>query len=168
MELAVTRTEDGLYRLSAAGFAMRCAVGRSGLTSAKREGDGGTPIGRFPLREAFYRPDRIMRPSTRLSLTAIAPGDGWCDDPAAPEYNRPVQLPFAASHERMWRDDSLYDVVVPLGYNDDPPVAGLGSAIFLHVCRSDYEPTAGCVAVPLEELLKLLVLLGPGDMIAIG
>lgn len=91
-------------------------------------------------------------PETALKLTALAENDGWCDAPDDPNYNRPVKLPYAASQE-MWRDDGLYDVVVVIGYNDDPVVAGKGSAIFLHICRADYGPTAGCVAIPLAEML---------------
>jgi L,D-peptidoglycan transpeptidase YkuD (ErfK/YbiS/YcfS/YnhG family) len=167
MDIEVWPGADGTFRLAYAGFTMRCAIGRGGFKTGKQEGDGGTPVGRFPLREAFYRPDRLLRPATGLPMRALSPDDGWCDAPDAPEYNRLVTLPFGPSHETLWREDSLYDVVVVIGYNDAPPVAGRGSAIFLHVCRSDYAPTEGCVACPLEELLKLLALVQAGTGIAI-
>lgn len=134
----------------------RCALGRGGIVIDKREGDGGTPVGTFPLRRLLYRPDRVAAPTTRLPVRALTPADGWCDDSDDPAYNRPVTLPFAASHEKMWRDDNIYDVVVVLGHNDDPPVAGRGSAIFLHVARPDYRPTEGCVALALDDLLTVL------------
>jgi L,D-peptidoglycan transpeptidase YkuD (ErfK/YbiS/YcfS/YnhG family) len=134
----------------------RCALGAGGVAAAKREGDGATPAGVFPLRRVLYRADRLARPSTGLPLQTLDPGDGWCDDPGHPSYNRLVRLPFPASHERLWREDALYDVLVELGYNDDPVVPGRGSAIFLHVARPDFAPTRGCVALPLGDLLALL------------
>lgn len=155
------------FRLSAAGFAMRCAVGRSGFSAAKREGDGATPLGRFIFRPGYYRADRIPKPASRLALTPIAPDDLWCDAPEHAAYNRLVKAPFAASHEEMWRADGLYDIVVPLGYNDDPPVPFLGSAIFFHLSHRDYAPTAGCIAVPLEDMLKVLALASAASVMEI-
>jgi L,D-peptidoglycan transpeptidase YkuD (ErfK/YbiS/YcfS/YnhG family) len=139
------------------GRALRCAVGKGGFTTDKREGDGATPVGAWTMRRVLYRPDRLdAAPDTALETAAIAPGDGWCDDPGHPLYNRPVALPFEAGHEAMWRDDGLYDVVVVLGHNDDPPVPGMGSAIFLHCARPDFGPTLGCVAVARDDLLAVL------------
>ncbi len=129
-----------------------CAIGRTGQTTGKQEGDGATPVGKFPFRRLLYRPDRLTLPATRLSQTPIAPDDGWCDAPGDPNYNRQVSLPYPASSERLWRDDHLYDLIVILGHNDDPPVAGLGSAIFLHIASPGYGPTEGCVALSLEDL----------------
>ena len=143
-------------RLRFAGRAWRCALGRGGIRADKREGDGATPVGRFALRRLLYRADRLAAPPTALPVAPIGPHDGWCDDPAHPAYNRPVTLPFAASHERLWRDDAVYDVIVVLGHNDAPPAPGLGSAIFLHVARPDLAPTEGCVALALPDLLDLL------------
>jgi L,D-peptidoglycan transpeptidase YkuD (ErfK/YbiS/YcfS/YnhG family) len=145
----------------------RCALGRTGVTSHKREGDGGTPQGRFRLLAALYRPDRIARPKTHLPLTAIRPSSGWCDDPADRAYNQPVTLPFAAGHEELWRQDHLYDVVIVLDYNIKPAVPGAGSAIFLHLATPDFRPTAGCVAVSLETMRRLLPRLGPETVIDI-
>lgn len=149
------------------GGVMRCAVGRSGFSANKREGDGATPIGNFPMREVFYRADRLEKPETALPCTHLVETDGWCDDPTDPLYNRPVTLPFAASHETMIRADHLYDLVVVLGYNVDPVVAGGGSAIFLHVAAPDYAPTEGCVALALSDLRAVVSDLKPGDYISI-
>ena len=91
-----------------------------------------------------------------MPVEAIRPEDGWCDDPQHADYNRLVARPFAASHEAMWRDDNLYDLVVVVGHNDDPPAAGAGSAIFLHLARADWGPTAGCVAFTREDFLEIL------------
>ncbi len=138
------------------GVRLRCSLGKAGVTSDKREGDGATPAGRFALRALFYRPDKLACPDCLLSKTAIRPEDGWCDDPHHPDYNRLVRLPHPASCEALWRQDDCYDLVIPLGFNDDPPVPGLGSAIFLHVARPGYLPTEGCIALAREDLLSLL------------
>ncbi|MQX35343.1 L,D-transpeptidase family protein [Roseospira navarrensis] len=148
-----------------------CALGRAGVTADKREGDGATPLGAWPLRRVFYRPDRLPTPPdvgrSRLPVDPLTSGMGWCDDPTHADYNRLIALPHPAGHETLWRDDGLYDVIVVLGHNDDPPVPGQGSAIFLHCARPDpagphgFSPTAGCVALPRPDLLDLLAGLAP-------
>ncbi|MDA0675210.1 MAG: L,D-transpeptidase family protein [Proteobacteria bacterium] len=150
------------------GGSARCALGRAGVRAVKREGDGVTPAGAWPLRRVLYRADRMATPETRLAVQALTPADGWCDDPADPAYNKPVVMPFAAGHERLWRDDRLYDVIVVLGHNDEPPAAGEGSAIFMHVAREDFGPTEGCVALAIEDLLRLLVACAPGDVLRVA
>jgi L,D-peptidoglycan transpeptidase YkuD (ErfK/YbiS/YcfS/YnhG family) len=144
-----------------------CAVGRGAVGEKQGEGDGITPVGRWPMRRVLYRADRLGKVETALDCAAISPDDGWCDDPADPAYNRPVRLPYSASHEKMSRDDGLYDVVVVLGHNDDPVVPGAGSAIFLHVARSDYGPTEGCVALALPDLLAVLRGAEPGSAVVV-
>ncbi|MDD9875811.1 MAG: L,D-transpeptidase family protein [Magnetovibrio sp.] len=146
----------------------RCAIGRGGVIDNKREGDGGTPAGRYPLRRVFYRPDRVRGVETGLPVEAIGRDDGWCDDPARPEYNTRVQLPFPGGHETMWRDDHLYDIVVEVGYNDDPPVAGRGSAIFMHVARPDYAATEGCVALSPDDLVAVLATCTPATWLNVS
>lgn len=144
--------------LGATARGYKCAFGRGGMIAAelKREGDGASPIGKWPLRRVFYRADRIEKPITGVLTESICEDDGWCDDPAHKAYNQLVKLPFSASHEKMWRDDHVYDVVVELGHNDAPPVPGLGSAIFMHVAKPDYSPTQGCIALAVEDLLAVL------------
>lgn len=156
-------------RLRWPGGEARCALGRGGvlLPADKRESDGASPIGRWPMRRVLYRPDRLQRPVTGLSLTALTPQMGWCDDPMDVEYNRQVRLPFHARHEVLWRTDHVYDLIVELGFNDDPVIAGRGSAIFLHVARPDYSPTEGCVACALPDLLDLIGEAQPGDRLSI-
>jgi L,D-peptidoglycan transpeptidase YkuD (ErfK/YbiS/YcfS/YnhG family) len=156
--------------LKVAGQNFACALGKSGIVAAKREGDGGTPEGRFPLRELRYRADRIAAPLTGLLTYPLAVTDGWCDEPGDPAYNRLVKLPYPASHETLTRDDHLYDALVVIGYNDAPARTGLGSAIFLHVAKKAggaFEPTAGCVALPIDDLHKVLAVCGPGTEIDI-
>jgi L,D-peptidoglycan transpeptidase YkuD (ErfK/YbiS/YcfS/YnhG family) len=137
-----------------------CALGKGGMTRSKREGDGGTPKGTFLLRCLWYRTDKGLRPTSTLPTRAIRPRDGWCDAPGHRRYNKPVALPFAASHERMWREDALYDIVIEIGWNDRPAISGRGSAIFLHIAQPGYMPTEGCVAVAIHDMRKLLPRLG--------
>ena len=165
-------TADGRLR-AGDGPWTRCALGRSGAVAAagKREGDGATPLALMPLRAVLHRPDRVAPPACALPMRAITPGDGWSDDPADPTYNTLVPLPHPHRHERLWREDGLYDVVVTLGWNDDPPVPGRGSAIFLHCAgetAAGLAPTEGCVALPRDELLALLPRLHPGDRLEVA
>lgn len=146
----------------------RCALGRGGVRRDKREGDGATPIGRFPLRAAYYRSDRLPRPETGLPLAPLTPEDRWCDDPDSPLYNRFLRGTCPARHERLWRADGLYDLMVVIGYNDAPPVPSLGSAIFLHCAAPDFAATEGCVALATRTLRALLPFLTRGTEIAIG
>ena len=151
------------------GRRVRCAFGRSGVIAAgdKREGDGKTPLGDWPLRRVLYRADHGGAPQTALETRAIMPDEGWCDAPADPSYNQPVRLPYPASAEKLWRDDRLYDLVVVLGHNDDPVEPGMGSAIFLHLASHDYRPTEGCVALRRPDLEALLRSAKPGDTLRI-
>lgn len=135
--------------------------------AGKREGDGASPIGAWPARRVWYRPDRGSAPETGLPVIAMRPSDGWCDAPGHPDYNRWVSLPFPASHEPLWREDDVYDLVIELGYNDDPPVPGRGSAIFLHVAREGYPPTEGCAALAGKDLREVLKQLGGGSTVEI-
>lgn len=150
------------------GRRLRCALGRGGVRAGKREGDGATPAGSWTMRRLLYRPDRIGAPATRLPMAALAPEDGWCDDPADPLYNRLVRLPYKARAEALWRNDHLYDLIVPLGYNDDPVIAGAGSAIFLHVAGPGYAPTEGCVALAADDLLAVLTAADPRSRVIVN
>ena len=150
---------------------VRCALGKAGVIAAtdKREGDNRSPVGVWPIREILYRPDVYPDgPTTALPVRPIAPDDGWCDAPGDPAYNRPVKLPYPASAERLWRDDHVYDLIGVLAHNDDPPVPGMGSAIFLHLAREDYSGTEGCVALARADLEALLAMAQPGDAVGIG
>jgi L,D-peptidoglycan transpeptidase YkuD (ErfK/YbiS/YcfS/YnhG family) len=167
MDLIVTTAADGAWADWGAGK-RRVALGPAGIAHKTGEGDGITPRGSFPVREIFYRADRIAKPRTALPLRAIAKDDGWCDAPDDPNYNRLVKLPYGASAEEMWRADHLYDLVVVLGYNDDPVVPGKGSAIFLHLAQNDYSHTQGCVALGYDDALAAIEQLNPGERIVIG
>lgn len=163
MHLRVTGNE-----LEFNGRKFRCAIGKNGFSSNKKEGDNCTPLGTYPIREIFYRADKISAPQTKLPLSSINQDDGWSDAPDSKEYNTKVKLPYPSSHEKLWRDDDLYDIVVVLGYNDSPPVAGKGSAIFMHIARPGYLGTEGCVALAKEDLLEVLKHLDEDSLIHIS
>ncbi len=136
------------------GFA--CALGRAGIGTVKREGDGRTPRARLPLRRVFFRKDRIVRPSTPQPARAIRPEDAWCDDAGDRRYNRLIRRPPGPAEERLLRADRLYDVIVELGWNDAPVRRHRGSAIFWHGARDGFTPTAGCVAIRIADFAKIL------------
>ncbi len=134
----------------------RAAIGAAGVRQHKEEGDEATPAGILPLRRVLYRADRVPPPACAVPIEPIGRNDGWCDDPSDRDYNRMVRLPHDARHEELWRADPLYDVIAVLGWNDAPVQKNRGSAIFLHVARSDYGPTQGCIALALPDLRTVL------------
>ena len=145
----------------------RCVLGKNGVTKNKQEGDGATPLGSFRLREVLYRPDRLKEPKTNLPISALHPEDGWSDDPEHPDYNTKIALPHPGRSESLWRNDGVYDLIVVIGYNDNPPQQAKGSAIFMHIAKKDYSPTEGCVALKRADLLEILETLAPDGKIEI-
>lgn len=146
-----------------------CLIGKGGVIAAdaKVEGDGATPLGRWPIRAVLLRPDRISSlPRLHLPWRWLRSDDGWCDDPRDAAYNRPVRHPYPRSAEWLWREDEAYDVIVVLGHNDSPPVPNMGSAIFLH-CTAGRDFTEGCIAIAKLHLLGLLPLLSEKDAVEI-
>ena len=152
------KATSGVFRYG--NLSVPCALGRGGVQSRKREGDGASPRGKWSLERLFYRPDMANRPWTELPTSVIRKQDGWCDAVADRNYNRPVRHPYPASAERMWRDDRLYSVVGVLSHNRRPRIKGLGSAVFLHEAREDENghllPTEGCVALKQRDLQLVL------------
>jgi L,D-peptidoglycan transpeptidase YkuD (ErfK/YbiS/YcfS/YnhG family) len=144
------------------------ALGRGGIKANKREGDGGTPRGTFRPKRLWWRGDRHTRPVTQLPLKPIRPDDGWCEDPGARLYNRPVKLTPEAQADRLARADGLYDFIVEIDHNTRPRVAGRGSAVFIHVARPGFAPTAGCIALKPDALRRLVARLGPRTRIVVG
>lgn len=143
------------------------ALGRTGIAVNKREGDGGTPRGRFRLWRLWWRGDRLPRPRTALPLRRIERDDAWCEDASDRRYNRPIRLEPGAPGDRLWREDHLYDLVIELDHNTRPRIAGRGSAVFIHLARSGFLPTAGCVALRSGDLRRLLSRLRKNTVIEI-
>ena len=148
-------------------LALPVALGRAGIRANKREGDGATPRGGFRLKRLWWRSDRHPRPATLLPARRIRPDDGWCEDPSDRHYNRPVKLPPTSTADRLARPDRLYDLIIELDHNTRPRVAGRGSAVFIHVARPGFAPTAGCVALELNSLRRLLARVGPRTRIVV-
>ena len=167
MDIAVRR-EGAIHVADWGAGPRRCAVGVNGIGEKLREGDGLTPLGRWPLRRVLYRPDRIKPPKSALPLSEIEPDDAWCDVPGDPNYNRLVRLPYGSLDERLWREDLLYDLIVVVGFNDSPVVPGKGSAIFIHVARPDYGPTQGCVGLAREDLLEAVAQLKSANRLVVS
>jgi L,D-peptidoglycan transpeptidase YkuD (ErfK/YbiS/YcfS/YnhG family) len=133
-----------------------CALGRGGISSAKREGDGATPLAAMRILSGYFRGDHVAGKGTRLGMTPIPADLGWCEVPADRNYNRPVKIPYGASHETMRRADRLYDYCLVLDWNIRPRRRGRGSAIFFHLARPGFSPTQGCVAVTRKVMARLL------------
>ena len=146
---------------------MKVAIGRGGIKANKREGDGATPAGRYRLVRLWWRPDRLRRPRTLLPVQPISALDGWCEDPSDRRYNRPIRMQPGQPGDRLRRTDSLYDLIIEIDHNQRPRMAGRGSAVFIHVARTDMTPTAGCVSMPAATLRGLLARLGPHTTITI-
>jgi L,D-peptidoglycan transpeptidase YkuD (ErfK/YbiS/YcfS/YnhG family) len=153
--------------LVAGGQTVPVALGRGGISANKREGDGATPKGTFRPRQVWWRADRHPRPRTFLPVRAIGPEDAWCEDPASRHYNQPVRLDREAGGDRLRRDDQLYDFIVEIDHNTQPRIAGRGSAVFLHLARDNFGPTAGCVSMTKAAMLRLLARIGPETKIVI-
>jgi L,D-peptidoglycan transpeptidase YkuD (ErfK/YbiS/YcfS/YnhG family) len=154
--------------LSAGGLTVPVALGRGGIRANKREGDGGTPKGTYRPRRLWWRADRHIRPRTFLPVRAIGPDDAWCEDPTDRRYNLPIHLQQGSGGDRLTRDDHLYDFIVEIDHNSAPRVTGRGSAVFLHLARDNFGPTAGCVSMTQSAMLRLLQRLGPRTRIVIG
>jgi L,D-peptidoglycan transpeptidase YkuD (ErfK/YbiS/YcfS/YnhG family) len=154
--------------LTAGGQIIPVALGRGGIKANKREGDGGTPRGMFRPLRLWWRADRHPRPPTFLPVRAIKPEDAWCEDPASRHYNQPVLLPQDRGGDRLTRDDQLYDFIVEIDHNSAPRIMGRGSAVFMHLARDNFGPTAGCVSMTKSAMRHLLARLGPETRILIG
>ena len=154
--------------LTADGWTVPVALGRGGILANKREGDGGTPRGTFYPRQLWWRADRHPKPRTFLPVRPIRPEDAWCEDPQDRHYNQPICLVRDQAGDRLTREDHLYDFIVEIDHNAAPRIAGRGSAVFLHLARTNFSPTAGCVSMTKSAMLRLLRRMGPQTKIMIG
>jgi L,D-peptidoglycan transpeptidase YkuD (ErfK/YbiS/YcfS/YnhG family) len=154
--------------LTADGWTVPVALGRGGILANKREGDGGTPRGIYRPLQLWWRADRHRRPQTFLPARPIRPEDGWCEDPNDRRYNQPIRLTRSEAGDRLTREDHLYDFIVEIDHNSAPRIAGRGSAVFLHLARTNFSATAGCVSMTKSAMLRLLRRMGPQTKIIIG
>ena len=149
-------------------FYFNCSIGKKGTSKKKIEGDCKTPVGTFYIENVYYRADKIKSLETNINKVRINKIDGWCDDPIQTEYNQLIHFPYNFSAEKLYRDDSLYNIVCVLNYNTNPVKPGLGSAIFIHVATDGYKPTEGCIALKQEDLIFLLSLINKKTKIILG
>ena len=148
-------------------FEFKCCIGKNGLTKFKKEGDGKTPKGIFKIEHLYFRKDRIKKPLTKLKCNEIKRNMGWCDDVKNKKYNKLIKINKNCSHEKLFRKDKKYDLLIPIKYNFNKIIPGKGSCIFIHL-TSDYKPTAGCIALKKKDLLILLKLINKNSKIIIN
>jgi L,D-peptidoglycan transpeptidase YkuD (ErfK/YbiS/YcfS/YnhG family) len=134
----------------------RCALGKAGIKKKKKEGDNITPKGTFKIIRVYYRRDKIKNITASIKKRKIKKNIGWCDDPVSNSYNKEIKLPSKFGHEKLYRKDNLYDLILVLNYNINPIIKNKGSAIFIHIAKKNYKPTAGCIALKQRDLLELL------------
>ena len=148
-------------------FQFRCCIGKKGLKKNKKEGDKSTPIGKFKLNRIFYRPDRIKKFNCKVKKIKIKKNMGWCDDPISKKYNRLIKTSNKIKHEKLYRRDNKYDILIELDYNLKKIIPFAGSAIFLHLTKN-YKPTAGCIAINLNDMRILIKILDKNNLIEIS
>jgi len=134
----------------------RCALGKGGVKKKTMEGDNITPKGIFKIIKIYYRPDKIKKIKTLIKKIKIKKNMGWCDDPNSRFYNKLINLPTKYTHEKLYRNDSLYDLIVVLSYNTNPIIKNKGSAIFIHIAKNSYKKTKGCIALKKEHLIEII------------
>jgi L,D-peptidoglycan transpeptidase YkuD (ErfK/YbiS/YcfS/YnhG family) len=134
----------------------RCALGKGGVKKKIIEGDNITPKGIFKIIKIYYRPDKIRKIKTLIKKIKIKKNMGWCDDPNSDFYNKQIKLPTKLSHEKLYRNDNLYDLIAVLNYNTNPIIKNKGSAIFMHIRKDSYKKTKGCIALKREHLIMII------------
>jgi len=149
-------------------FIFKCCIGKKGSTKNKKEGDKKTPIGVFKIENLYYRKDRKHKPSTQLKCIEIKKNMGWCNDINFPKkYNKIIKIEKKIKYEKLKRKDYKYDFIIPIKYNFNKPITGLGSCIFIHLTK-DYKPTAGCIALKEKDFLIMLKLIKKNSKIKIN
>lgn len=166
----VLKIACGAGLLHCGSLTLLCRIGKAGFIDEAlgREGDAKTPLGKYHLRFGLYRADRLPIPKSPLTFRPLRENDGWCDAPNDPAYNRFIRRPYPARHEELWRGDGAYDIILVMSHNDSPPVAGLGSAVFIHIAQPDDRKTLGCIALAPEEMVRLLPELHMGQTVHIS
>ena len=150
------------------GYKLKCAVGKSGITNNKKEGDLSTPKGIYKISTLYYRKDKIKKFKCKINKKIIKKNMGWCNDVRSKKYNQEITFPYNYSAEKLYRKDRKYDLLFDIGYNAQPIIKGKGSAIFLHLTNKKYKSTKGCIAILKKDFLKILPLIKKNTKIFIG
>jgi len=137
-------------------YKAKCAIGKRGIGLKKREGDLITPRGNYKIKHILYRKDRIKKIQSKIKKGIIKKNMGWCDDSRSKDYNKIIRLPFNFSHEKLYKKENIYDIILVLNYNMNPIVKNKGSAIFIHIAKKNYKKTKGCIALKKRDLLKII------------
>ena len=148
-------------------YKAKCSIGKRGIGYKKKEGDLITPKGRYRIKYILYRKDKVKRIQTKIKKVIIKKNMAWCDDPNSKRYNKLIKLPSSFSYEKLYRNDNVYDIILVLNYNMKPIIKHKGSAIFIHVSKSNYKKTEGCVALKKTHLLKILKQLKKNTLVKI-
>ena len=146
---------------------MKCAIGKKGIGYKRKEGDLITPLGEFNIKYILYRKDRV-KVSSKLKKKVIKKNMGWCDDPKSSHYNKLVKLPFDYKHEKLYKNENVYDIILVLNYNMNPIKKNKGSAIFIHVAKNNFKRTKGCIAIKKMSLIKLIKKINPYTKVKIS
>ena len=162
MQIIITNKDTLLYDE----FKFKCSAGKNGKTTKKIEGDNKTPKGSYALGSLYYRKDRLPKPLTKLKVIEIKKNFGWCDDIKSKFYNKPIKINNKIRHEKLYRKDKKYDLLIPIKYNSTKPKKNKGSAIFLHL-TNNYKKTQGCIAIAKKDMLILLKLINKQTKIKI-
>lgn len=149
-------------------YKLKCAIGKSGIISSKKEGDLATPKGTFELGTFYYRKDNNKPLKCKIKKKIIKKKMGWCNDSRSKKYNKEISFPFKYGAEKLYRKDKIYDLFINIKYNFSPVIKKKGSAIFLHITDDKYKPTEGCVAIAKKDFLKILPLINNKTKISIG
>jgi L,D-peptidoglycan transpeptidase YkuD (ErfK/YbiS/YcfS/YnhG family) len=146
--------KSGYFRYKDLKF--KCALGKAGIGKKYKEGDNITPKGTYKIVKIYYRKDKIKKITSKIKLIKINRNMGWCDDPKSKFYNQEIRLPSKYSHEKFYRKDYIYDIIIVLDYNINPTLKNKGSAIFIHIAKNKYIKTQGCIALKKRHLVKIL------------
>ena len=146
---------------------VKCAIGKKGIGYKRKEGDLITPLGQFKIKYILYRKDRV-KISTKLKKKVIKKNMGWCDDPKSSYYNKLIKLPFNYKHEKLYKNENIYDMILVLNYNMNPVKKNKGSAIFIHVAKNNFKRTKGCVAIRKIDFIRLIKKINPYTKVKIS
>ena len=146
---------------------IKCSIGKKGIGNKRKEGDLITPKGQFRIKYILYRKDRV-KISSKLKKKVIKKNMGWCDDPKSKQYNKLIKLPFVYRHEKLYKKENMYDIILVLNYNMNPIKKNKGSAIFIHIAKNNFKKTEGCIAIKKNQILRIVKEVEPNTQVIIS